>query len=48
MTNDILTIIANVALTLSFLIALVIGIAHVRASARDRRERLTLDTLNNF
>ena len=48
MTNDTITLIANLALTLSFLVALVFGIAQVRAAARDRRERLTLDTLRNF
>ena len=48
MTNEIITLIANLALTLSFIVALVFGIAQVRAAARDRRERLTLDTLRNF
>src|SRR5438270_7497687 len=48
MTNEIITLIANLALTLSFLVALVFGIAQVRAAARDRRERLTLETLRNF
>lgn len=48
MTSDIITIIANVALSLSFLVALVFGIAQVRAAARDRRERLTLETLRAF
>ena len=48
MTNEIITVIANLALTLSFLVALVFGIAQVRVAARDRRERLTLETLRNF
>ena len=48
MTNDLITLIANVALTLSFLVALVFGIAQVKAAERDRRERLTLETLRNF
>ena len=48
MTNEIITLIANVALALSFIVALVFGVAQVRAAARDRRERLTLDTLRNF
>src|SRR5262245_3707550 len=43
--NEIITEIANLALTLSFIIALIFGIAQVRAAARDRRERLTLETL---
>lgn len=48
MTNEIITFIANIALTLSFIVALVIGIAQVRAAAKDRQERLTLETLRNF
>jgi hypothetical protein len=47
-TSDIVTIIANIALALSFVVALVFGIAQVRAAARDRRERLTLEALRNF
>jgi len=48
MTNEIISLIANLALTLSFIVALVFGIAQVRVAARDRRERLTLETLHNF
>ena len=48
MTNDLITSIANVALTLSFIVALVFGIVQVRVSGRERRERLTVDTLRNF
>jgi hypothetical protein len=48
MTNDMIALVANVALTLSFLFALIFGIAQVRAAARDRRERMTLDALRNF
>jgi hypothetical protein len=48
MTNDLITLIANVALALSFIVALVFGIAQVRAAARDRRERLTLEALRSF
>jgi hypothetical protein len=48
MTNDLITLIANVALTLSFVVALVFGIVQVKAAERDRRERLTLETLRNF
>jgi hypothetical protein len=47
-TTEIVTDIANIALALSFVVALVFGIAQVRAAARDRRDRLTLDTLHNF
>jgi hypothetical protein len=41
-------IIANIALALSVVIALVFGIAQVKAAQRDRRERLTLETLRVF
>ncbi len=46
--NELVTLIANVALTLSFIAALIFGIAQVQAAARDRRERLTLETLRAF
>lgn len=48
MTNDLINLIANLALALSFIVALIFGIAQVHAAARDRRERLTLETLRNF
>jgi|SRR5215212_2591624 len=47
-TNELITLCANIALTLSFIIALVFGIAQVKTSNRDRKERLTLETLRNF
>jgi hypothetical protein len=46
--NEVVTLIANVALALSLVVALIFGIAQVRAAARDRRERLTLETLRAF
>ena len=46
--NEIIALITNIALTLSFIVALVFGIAQVKAAERDRRERLTLETLRNF
>lgn len=46
--TDIIAMSANVALALSLIVALIFGIAQVRAAARDRRERLTLETLRNF
>src|ERR1700722_6744942 len=46
--NEFVTLLANVALALSLIVALIFGIAQVRAAARDRRERLTLETLRNF
>src|SRR4030095_10050109 len=48
MTFETIALIANIALTLSFIVALVFGIAQVRVAARDRRERLTLETLRSF
>lgn len=45
---DIVTLVANVALALSFIVGLIFGIAQVRAAARDRRDRLTLEALRNF
>ncbi|MDX6528155.1 MAG: hypothetical protein QOH41_1668, partial [Blastocatellia bacterium] len=48
MTNETITNIANLALTLSFIVALIFGIAQVKAAKRDRRERLTLEMLRQF
>lgn len=48
MWNEVITLIANVSLTLSLLVALVFGIAQVRIARRDRKERLTLETLRAF
>ena len=48
MTNDIIALAANVALALSLIVGLIFGIAQVRAAARDRRDRLTLEALRNF
>jgi hypothetical protein len=46
--TELVTLISNVALTLSLVVAIIFGIAQVRAAARDRHERLTLETLRNF
>ena len=46
--TEIISIIADLALTLSLIVALVFGIEQVRTAARDRRERFTLETLRNF
>jgi hypothetical protein len=48
MTTEIIALLANLALALSFIVGLVFGISQVRAAARDRKERLTLETLRNF
>jgi hypothetical protein len=47
-TNDIITLLANLALALSFVVGLVFGIAQVKSAARDRKERLTVEALNNY
>ncbi|MEA3200589.1 MAG: hypothetical protein QOE90_2017 [Thermoplasmata archaeon] len=39
------TIVGNLAIALSFVVALVFGVAQVRAAARDRKERLTIETI---
>ena len=48
MTADLIGNIANISLALSLLVGLVFGIGQARAAARDRRERLTLETLGHF
>jgi hypothetical protein len=45
---DLVTVIANVSLTLSFVVALVVGVLQFRAWGRDRKERLTLETLRFY
>src|ERR1700722_18182723 len=48
MTNETITNIANIALTLSLIVALIFGIAQVNIAKRDRRERLTLEVMRQF
>jgi hypothetical protein len=48
MTSELVALIANISLSLTFIVGLIFGIAQVKAAARDRRERLTLETLHNF
>jgi hypothetical protein len=48
MNSDLIALLANLALALSFIVGLIFGIAQVKAAARDRRERLTLEALRNF
>jgi len=48
MPTDLISIIANLAIALSFIVAIVFGLAQVKAAARDRKERLTLETIHNF
>ena len=48
MPYDLIGMIANISLALSLIVGLVFGITQVRAAARDRRERLTLDALHSY
>lgn len=48
MSTETIAVLANLALTLSLVVAIIFGIAQVKAAERDRRERLTLETLRNF
>jgi flagellar biogenesis protein FliO len=45
---DIINIVGNLSIALSFIIALVFGITQMKSVAKDRKERLTLETLRNF
>lgn len=48
MSPEIIAEIANIALTLSLIVAIVFGLAQIGVARRDRRERLTLETLRAF
>ena len=48
MSTELIAAIANVALTLSLIVGIVFGIAQVKTARRDRRERLTMETLRNY
>lgn len=48
MTSQTIALIANIALALSAIIALIFGIVQVKTAARDRREKFTLEALRNF
>jgi hypothetical protein len=48
MNNEFIAEIANIALTLTFIVGVIFGIAQVKAAARDRKERLTIQTLREF
>lgn len=48
MSSELISNIGNIAIALSFIVGLIFGIAQVKVAARDRRERLTLETLRNF
>ena len=46
--TEIIALIANVSLALTFVAGLIFGIAQVQISSRDRRERQTIETLRAF
>ncbi len=46
--SDPIALIANISLALTFLAGLIFGIIQTKQAARDRRERLTLETLRAF
>jgi hypothetical protein len=45
---DLVTVIGNLAIALSVVVAVAVGIAQARAAARDRKERLALETIRSF
>jgi len=47
-TTELVEFITNIALTLSFIIALIFGVIEMRSASRDRSERLTMESLRNF
>jgi hypothetical protein len=47
-TSQLITNIANIALTLSVIVAVIFGIAQVRAATRSRHDQLTLEVLRQF
>ena len=48
MSSDTISVLANLALALSFVVGLVFGIVQTMAAARDRKERITLEALRSF
>ena len=48
MSNELIAELANLALTLSLIVAIIFGIVQAKTANRDRKERLTLETLRNF
>jgi hypothetical protein len=48
MTYEFISMIADISLALSLVVALGFGIVQVRQAARDRRERFTIETLRNL
>lgn len=48
MPTELIAIIANIALTLSVVVAVIFGIIQTRTAHKDRRIKLTIETLNHF
>lgn len=48
MTSQTITNIANIALTLSVIVAVIFGLAQVKTAARSRHDQLTLEVLRQF
>ena len=48
MSTEFIALLANLALTLSLIVAVVFGIVQVKTAKKDRQERLTLEALRNF
>ena len=48
MLAEFITELANIALTLSLIVAVIFGIAQIKTAKQDGRERLTVETLQTF
>jgi len=48
MNTEFISLLADLALTTSVIVAVIFGVVQVKSANRDRRERLTLDTLRGF
>lgn len=48
MNSEMITTIANIALALSVVVAVIFGIAQIRTARRDRQVSLTMETLRQF
>lgn len=48
MSAEFIALLANLALTLSLIVGIIFGIAQIKTAKKDRRERLTVETLQNF
>lgn len=48
MSTEFIAMLANIALTLSLIVAIIFGLAQIKADKRNRREKLTIDALQNF